>query len=270
MKPQSRFTLLAAALAAYVVLGAFWFGWEMARFDFVSLFFFVAMTGATAMFLIEAAKGLLPARAVYQAIETRAWLDRRSRELGYDSTHPESMLERYRAVVSKPVDYAFRELEEQFGARMVGKSQGRISTLGKVVPLMNSPFNLPAEQYVAQVGAVVDNLMIAGRSSDLVKVATFGSGGPAGATDGDAARQRSVSAQLVLSLDELQTRLAAGWQYRVRLSAALISGCIGTLALALPNSTYISTWYALASLVVGGPVAWLMRDLVAVVERARR
>jgi hypothetical protein len=79
-----------------------------------------------------------------------------------------------------------------------------------------------------------------------------------------------LSYQVRGGVDGLQLYVGQGWRRTVRLSAVLISGLLGAIWVWFVDiSASLSIAYVLSSLILGGFIAWVLRDLVAIVERLR-
>jgi hypothetical protein len=71
------------------------------------------------------------------------------------------------------------------------------------------------------------------------------------------------------AIDSLQLSVGERWRRSVQASAVLVAGLAGLLIqLAHPSD---SRWlYVLSATLIGGPLAWTIRDLAAAIERWRR
>jgi hypothetical protein len=200
----------------------------------------VLFSGIAAMAFIETMKRMLPLRAAFQRREVRDFIEREiffrepvsDREDDSNSEHQQRQVD-YLKAMKKTVD-------ETFG-RPPGTNWSSI----------DSAFNLPAEQLVAQIGASIDVLAsdYSNHSSDAQGLGTFA---------GDTA-----------ILDRLQIRLAARWRHYIQATAIWLSGFIA-LAWSLVDAAKSSAVPVIGALLFGGFVAWVSRDIVAVIEGWRR
>ena len=129
---------------------------------------------------------------------------------------------------------------------------------------IDSTFNLPAEQFVAQVGRVVGS---SGTPQDGPSELVRAFATMPGAT---LTRDERVGEVLDVSgvLDRLQIRLGARWRHYLSGSAMWIAGALA-LAWAVV-ADHDSSWPVVAALVFGGFFAWLSRDVAGAVESWRR
>jgi hypothetical protein len=157
-------------------------------------------------------------------------------------------------------------------------------------------FDLPTEQLCAQISIAADLAM--SRPNDFAEL-LLALTGPSGLKQIDALAQPSlvladghiirepdednlepvydnmayplVSQGVRTGVDLLQISLGQRWRRGIQWSAVIVSGGLGVVAAFLlrePVTTQVLL--GVAALVLGGFFAWLVRDLVAIVERARR
>jgi hypothetical protein len=144
--------------------------------------------------------------------------------------------------------------------------------------------SLPIEQFTAVASTAVD-LALARRdheSSTLLDALGFASGSPPKqggmptGKEGDAATDRqedlmALSVSLRIGLDQLQIAVGERWRRFVQSTAVCLASAYGfALSFAFTSTAREQPRYILAASVLGGPLAWLVRDLTAMVERARR
>jgi hypothetical protein len=214
---------------------------------------FAFATGATSMAVIEAAKRLFGLRGLYQHRQVRMWLIDRS--------------------PSEPAGRnAYQQLLAALGVVAPGSGSRELLRRHHLRRL----FNLPIEQVAGQVRSAADLAIVNPRGYGYLLVALAGTydieTGPEGS---DADAESSVELQLAHAVnsgvDALQIAVGEGWRRYVRSTAVLVSGLLG-LALArfadLDPSAIGA--YVLAALLLGGFLAWFLRDVTAVVERWRR
>lgn len=237
------------------------------------MLWFALLCGLAAFATIEILKRVFGVRGLYQLRMTGAWLERRgSSASSFDGF------------------YVIYELVRAMG---VGKSD-------RDVPRV---FNLPTEQLTAQISAAADRALIdpsryralvtalsgeperepdampakdAGRSPEDPKPAPKDPE-QAAAEAKRAAEEAERRADYLLSqsvragVDQLQIALGESWRRTLQGAALWIAGAFGLLfSTASKADDGAETRYVLAAVLLGGTIAWIVRDLVAVVERARR
>ena len=137
-------------------------------------------------------------------------------------------------------------------------------------------FNLQTEQAVAQVSRAGDRALADPKRFQLLLMGLMQ----------DAPRPRSVSkderdqeredafhdAQRVAAgVDQLQIVLGEHWRRLVQGTAVWMSGAYGLgFAWAVGAAESSLLYYELGALLIGGMLAWVVRDLYAVIERLRR
>jgi hypothetical protein len=150
--------------------------------------------------------------------------------------------------------------------------------------------DLPPEQLLAQIAAAADVALAAprhedlllrallGRKPDIVEVKPTQPGLPTrdepfAIPEEPSRHSLSVSdTQLVgAALDNLQVTLTQQWRRAIQAMALGLSGLYGiALSLAGAISDGGHAQYLFAALVLGGPIAWTVRDLTAWLERLTR
>ena len=226
---------------------------------------FSLLCGLASFATIEVIKRLSDVRGRYQLRLTTAWLYARSHYAGTGSV----------------------PFEELLGA--MGFTPDPMP--GEVL----RAFNLPAEQLSAQISGAADVALtrpdefpdlvscLVGRPSTTPSTR---SKEPPVATD-DAVTDPHVSSQTRLpnesdifyedaqlvraGVDHLQIILGERWRTLIQGAAVWIAGAYGiglTHAAQLPNNA--EPREVLAALMIGGPIAWIARDLSALIERLRR
>lgn len=149
-------------------------------------------------------------------------------------------------------------------------------------------FDLPIEQLCAQIGSAADlaitrpdvnaelllALMGPDRLADIDSLAP-----PDKVQDGRIRRGHRdddnayglVAQGARTGIDLMQISLGQRWRRGVRSSAVVISGIIGAVGVFFVQITWPTrALFILAALILGGFFAWLVRDLSAIIERARR
>lgn len=200
------------------------------------LLWFALLCGLASSATIEILKRVFSLRGLYQRRQTKVWLANRT----YQGLEP------------------FDELIDAMGLR-------RSSEATRV-------FNLPTEQLIAQVSAATDVLLARQGPehppSRLVE-ALAGRHGPS--PEEDRNHERFLAQRIEVGVDQLQISLSERWRGYVQSAALWVAGVYG---IALEQTADISedagSLFVLAALLVGGMIAWTVRDLSAVIERARR
>jgi hypothetical protein len=141
-------------------------------------------------------------------------------------------------------------------------------------------FNLPMEQLAALVSAAADVALRSGRHQQLVVSLSRldPEENPSlywGGDTGDSPEARDASAELAqrvrAGVDQLQISLGERWRRYVQSAVLWIAGAYGIAFFGegqgLPGG---EGQFVLAAMILGGPVAWILKDLAAVIERARR
>lgn len=253
-------------------------GWSTRELRIHDFVFAGLGTGLASMVIIETIKRTIPVRTWYARHALRRWLRDRSEDVAGGNEKE--------AIVLATMTYEF--IRGALGPTRQKEPTGRIR-----VDAWGDPFNLAAPQLVAQISAAVNDLArpaepaaAQGEVPALVRrvaptpviAETPPSELSAATTDRPGAVQtRQVfaltkdAAPTELLMDQLQTFLAGRWRRRIQLAAcilAALAASVGSLRGIYPFDQ--SVWTVVDCFFLGGSVAWLSRDLVAVVERARR
>lgn len=201
------------------------------------LLWFALICGLASYATIEGLKRIVRVRGHYQLWQVKRWLER-------------------------DADGSFRQLLRALG---LGRGDHTLRV-----------FNLPTEQLVAQISAAADVALAdpVGHGALIYALAApvpdqlLAGAGP----DEESRTLRSQLAQRMrLGIDRLQISLAEQWRRTVQGAALWIAGLYGIfVANAADVSSASEPRYVLAALLLGGPIAWVLRDLAAAVERARR
>jgi hypothetical protein len=133
-------------------------------------------------------------------------------------------------------------------------------------------FNLPTEQLIAQISAATDVLLARQSAKEPVNPlidAFAGKHGPPPENERDLTM--FLAQDIEVGIDHLQISLSERWRGYVQSAALWIAGAYG---IALEQTADVAkgagALYVLAALLIGGMIAWSVRDLAAVLERARR
>jgi hypothetical protein len=217
---------------------------------------FALFCGVLAAATVEIVKRFSSARASFQLALVRAWLEARRPEF-----------------LDRP-DSSLRELFDAMGLRR-GPEEGR----GWAEPIgdLDSVFALPPDELLAQIATAVDaTLAEPGRyegllASVLGREPRFEEARDRPAGEADLRLNLADAQRLRAALDNLQTELTQRWRRIIQGFAIWIAGVYGVVAsFAGGLSGANQARYLFAALVLGGPIAWIVRDLTAVIERLRR
>lgn len=138
-------------------------------------------------------------------------------------------------------------------------------------------FDLATEQVAAQIGSAVD-IALASPEQYSVLIACFrgqhvDSGDKvvnAAVVDASATEFR-LAQEVRIGVDQLQIVLVDRYRRTVQGAAIWIAGIYGIgLAHAVAQPASAEPRYVLASVLIGGPIAWLVHDLVALAEHRRQ
>ncbi len=217
-----------------------------------AILLFALLCGAAAYGTVEILKRVFALRGLYQQRQTQRWLDERT-EYG---------------------EVAYKQLLTAMGTRP-GR-EGRT-------------FNLPNEQLAALVSGAADAALASGRQ--LEGVAALGGLDQAEvefaskamrATDEKEAQMAEgmaekpvdptfVAQRVRAGVDQLQISLGERWRRYLQTGTLWIAGAWGiAFATAGERSAAAEGRLIVAAVILGGPLAWTLRDLAALIERARR
>ncbi|GAA3167579.1 hypothetical protein GCM10010531_20430 [Blastococcus jejuensis] len=206
------------------------------------LMWFAFLSAITTYALVELAKRLLLLRARYQRAAVRRWLIERAGSAGGDPH------EGWRA---------WEDLEVRLG-------RPSYSSRSRGLPEL---YNAPAGILTAQIAAAVEEpLAHSGLHSPLVRVL---------AADPDDLKfggdERIVRQRARASLDQLQLELSAAWRRGLQTAVVVTAGLMAfLLSIVVADDLPETLLLCAVGMVLGGPLAWLMRDVTATVERLRR
>jgi hypothetical protein len=107
---------------------------------------------------------------------------------------------------------------------------------------------------------------------------------PSHSRDQDEERNFRVAQRVRASIDRLQISIGQGWRQSIQGAAVWLAGAygiglerlgLGRIALAQPTGPYTlprntQPAYVFAALILGGVIAWTIRDVLATLERSRR
>jgi hypothetical protein len=141
-------------------------------------------------------------------------------------------------------------------------------------------FNLPTEQLAAQVSAAADVALTTKKESYAALLDALV--GPLRVDESEAKKdprlspedEEMVFAQRVRAgVDQLQISLGERWRTYIQGAALWIAGVYGIVLIHASSGSAedrAEPRFVLAALLLGGPLTWLIRDITAVIERARR
>jgi hypothetical protein len=201
------------------------------------LLWFALIAGLASYATIETAKRVGRSRGRFQGWQTRRWMAGRGRD---------------------PHD---RERAYEDLLRAWGVDEGEALRI----------FDLPTAQLAGQIGSAADVAVIDRDAYPTLIECLTGGRTEATTTQGTTDEERFQFAQRVrLGVDQLQIALADRWRRTVQGAAVWIAGLYGIgLAHAIERPADAEPRYVLAALLVGGPIAWLVHDLAALIEHAR-
>ena len=228
------------------------------------MLWFALLCGLSAFSTIEVIKRLTGIRGIYQLRQTMNWLEGRARDRpGRGARIPIGLATRENLP-------AFFELLDAMGVRGIAER--------------NRVFNLPTEQLSAQINAAADGALVApdrypafmaallGPKSDLLDAfKSQAANPPQRSSPEDEQASFLVAARARSAVDHLQIKLAERWRSYLQGASMWIAGAWGiALTNAAGSSLSGQPRYIAAGLLLGGPFAWIARDLTAVIERSRR
>ena len=253
--------------------------------------------GLSAAAILEVAKRLIGLRGMYQQRQIKLWLQERSSR--YDATsgtyafrddeetaewdegetaewrarhrRPHIELERLVGVLTDDDLHAMRSHARSPGASdaaapRVGDALSRYSTTRRLARF----YDLPIEQLSAQIYAAMDVAVREPERFPAVMKAVTGMG--IGEVLPNSGRSAIEVAQAVRAgVDALHIDVGEGWRNYVRGTAIWLSGSVGLVTVLWSDVNGRDAGaYMLSSLLLGGFLAWVLRDLAAAVERWRR
>jgi hypothetical protein len=199
------------------------------------LLWFALLCGLASSATIEILKRVFSLRGLYQMRQTEVWLADRAK----GGTEP------------------FDQLLDVMGLKP-GPEAVRV-------------FNLPTEQLIAQIGVATDVLLARQNPDEPLNPLIVALAGQHASARGEGSDTTALAQSIEVGVDHLQISLSERWRGYVQSAALWIAGAYG---IALVETADISedadSLYMLAALLIGGMIAWSVRDLAAVLERARR
>lgn len=233
----------------------------------------VLFSAVAAMALLETVKRLLPLRGAYNRRQVAVWLRERYPEQG-----AVCMGQLIRAMdLDEPIRRQLESTDPQLDL-IVGRAWERVGFLG---PGLGGVFNLPAEQFSAQVAAAAERAVRdPARYQELLLALCVGMDRDAlaglypGGEPDDVRRREAVADveyRIATAIDQLQIRLAGRWRHYLQATAWWLTGLVALLLALIDRTPAVhSATLVVVALLFGGFFAWLARDVSAVVERLRR
>lgn len=219
-------------------------GYRRPSSDPQALVSLAVMSGIASMLLVETFKRLLPIRARFQEHQ----LDRLVGALDVKRDRTKASSSRIWPQPTTLLVTGVNRMRRRYGPG----------------PLIDSPFHLPAEQLVAQLSAEVDIAFErTARSLRNVDASVREEG--RGSDE-----MRATQQALAVMLDDLQILLTLRWRHYVQATAWWMSAWVALLACATTTVDVAALHATLLTLAIGGAIAWVARDVTAVVERWRR
>jgi hypothetical protein len=270
--------LLFGVLLVYAIVRGSFSGVDLhrgsVRAQASDLLGFAALTGLLAYATVELVKRMTSLRSSVNFAVVQMWVEERLRVGRRNLEHEQEIWQR-RVRERRVRDRAFAPLPpanppvDLFEYNLMGLL---VSALG--TRALAETFDLPPERLVAQISTSIDVALFepSRYASLLWAVAGITPRPPDLPANQDTELIGSREAQVLrLSLDDLQTMLTQRWRGIVQGSAVWIAGLYGVLAsFAGGLSGANQARYLLAALVLGGPIAWAVRDVTAVLTRLRR
>jgi hypothetical protein len=212
------------------------------------LLMFAVLCAFASFAAVEVLKRLFNLRGWYQLERTKSWFAERAPE--HD-------------------DRAFEQLVDAIGISYGSRDVGRL-------------FNLPTEQLAAQVGVAADIALISrenparadeqassrtGYEALIAALAGTGREGQADVTEDE----RYLAQRVRTGVDQLQITLGQDWRRAVQGAVMWIAGLFAIgLSYVADVGSEAHARYVLVALILGGVLAWSLRDLSRVIENARR
>jgi hypothetical protein len=229
---------------------------------------FAALCGVLAYATIEIAKRLTNARGAMQLAVTRSWLARRS---GFEP------MDELRSLAYLLAAMGYRDAADEAAYVHRGRPIPTLRPTALARPTPKEVFNLPPDQLMAQIASAVDGAIASPERNGQVLLAILGYMPAALPTQTpSAAEGRALvfdpadTQALRAALDALQTQLTGRWRRTVQSAALWVAGAYGILAsFAGGLDGANQARYLFAALIIGGPIAWVIRDFTATLERTR-
>jgi hypothetical protein len=213
---------------------------------------FALLCGAAASATIEILKRVFGLRGVYQRRQARLWLDARG-EGAYDA------LLYAMGTRSGAEQGTFNLPNEQLAALVSTAADAALSTAADTAPKDEEP----TESGVPLLAALA-------RMSSKEVIDAAGAMRTREPNPQEGRLAVTLAQQVRAGVDQLQITLGERWRRYVQSAAVWISGAYGiALARATVEPLTGEGRFVIAAVILGGPLAWLFRDLAAAVERAR-
>ena len=273
-RPYFFFEIVMLALLVLAVAAAVSVGVHLDDVNLMDAVQAVVLSGVASCALVEAGKRLLPFRARYNRRETGAWISDRAVRAFYDRKADAELNARH------TLSHAFEaqaSLDQALQAATIRRANAvyrssllrRVRIVGQATV---SAYNLPAEQFVAQVAIATDRLLRFERRDAWVSLLLTLSRRERDLEDSLRSTEdwgSWAADEVAFALDQLQNQLATRWRFRVQLASVALSGAVAAISLLTTEATSAGA-YVLAAILFGGFVAWIVRDATASLERFRR
>jgi hypothetical protein len=221
------------------------------------LLLFALFCGLAAYATVEIIKRFFDVRGILQRRETMGWLTRRCPSARTAIEAQTELLDAMGLVDAAPAEERriFNLSAEQLSAQISAAAD--LALMPRTV--ISSRFRLLA---VALAGGVIGEDAVGPRADEP------GRHGPVFA---EWVKDEAVLTQRVRAgIDQLQIALGDVWKTAVQGAAIWIAGLFGVALIQSNAFTHVAGGvYMVSSLVLGGPIAWVIRDLAAAAEHAR-
>jgi len=227
---------------------------------------FAVLCGLASYATIETLKRVVRVRGHYQRWQTRRWLSRGSVEnKAFDQLLSAFGLDRESADSLQVFNLPTEQLAAQIGAA----ADVALAAPRGFKPLILSLTGPLPEKLLKYLGSAADEQPLQPTEDDTSRLPDDDTSLPP--TDDERAAEFQLAQRIRLGVDRLQISLTDQWRRTVQGAALWIAGLYGIgLVHAAGHPEEAEASYVLAALLLGGPIAWIVRDFAALVERARR
>jgi hypothetical protein len=212
---------------------------------------FAFLCGLCSFATVEIVKRLTPIRALYHRWSIAAWFITRSNPAAFEQ-------------LRRALGLAEEDSRPDDGTKAGGPGFFGVSDEERRV------FGLPAEQLIAQISSAADLVLLSDAKDKAEQALIDGlAGAPIEASLEPEERTRQAQ-QVRIGIDQLQITLATRWRRHLWGAAVALSGLYGIgLVYASHARRGDQARHVLAALLIGGLIAGVARDLLAIVERLR-
>jgi hypothetical protein len=213
---------------------------------------FALLCGLCSFATVEIVKRLTPIRALYHRGSIAAWFAARSAPAAFEQLRLALGLAK-----DGPSSNDGRIGEEPPGFFRVEDEERRV-------------FGLPAEQLIAQISSATDLVLLRDPEENTGQALIEGLAGAPIKASRDPEVVTRQAQQVRIGIDQLQITLATRWRRHLWGAAVALSGLYGIgLVYASHAHRGDQARHVLAALLIGGLIAGVARDLLAIVERLR-